>query len=165
MLLRAQAFPYQVHSRERPQKASKGEQPFLHTTHCLGLINMYTKYHQNISKGISVIESISFPLLSSFKGDTSNGQQGRETILAHDTQPWPDIYVYQISQRVLELLSTQALPYKVHTCDTSRIMREAPEFEPYLPHSRAGNAISRILNFAIMIFSQATIFTAIGTHF
>ena len=115
MLLRAQAFPYQVHSRERPQKASKGEQPFMHTTHCLGLINMYTKYHQNISKGISVIESISFPLLSSFKGDTSNGQQGRETILAHDTPPWPDIYVYQISQRVLELLSTQALPYKVHS--------------------------------------------------
>ena len=36
-----------------------------------------------------------------------------------------------------------------HTCDTSRIMREAPEFEPYLPHSRAGNAISRILNFAV----------------
>ena len=44
-------------------------------------------------------------------------------------------------------------------------MREAPEFGPYLPHSRAGNTISRILNFAIMIFSQATIFTAIGTHF
>ena len=42
-------------------------------------------------------------------------------------------------------------------------MREAPEFEPYLPHSCAGNAISRILNFAIMIFSQATIFTATGT--
>ena len=52
-----------------------------------------------------------------------------------------------------------------HTCDTSRIMREAPEFELYLPPSRAGNAISRILNFAIMVFSQATIFTAIGTHF
>ena len=44
-----------------------------------------------------------------------------------------------------------------YTCDTSRIMQEAPEFEPYLPHSHAGNAISRILNFAIMIFSQATI--------
>ena len=53
----------------------------------------------------------------------------------------------------------------MHTCDTSRIVREAPEFEPHLPHSRAGNAISRILNFAIMIFSQATILTAIGTHF
>ena len=52
-----------------------------------------------------------------------------------------------------------------HTCDTSRIMREAPEFKPYLTHSRAGNAISRISNFALMIFSQATIFTAIGTHF
>ena len=44
-------------------------------------------------------------------------------------------------------------------------MREAPEFEPYLPHSHVGNAISRIWNFAIMIFSEATIFTAIGTHF
>ena len=54
---------------------------------------------------------------------------------------------------------------QAHTCDTSRIMREAPEFEPYLPHSCAGNVISRILNFAIMIFSQATILTAIGTHF
>ena len=42
--------------------------------------------------------------------------------------------------------------------DTSRIMGEAPEFEPYLPHSR-------ILNFAIMICSQAPIFRAIGTHF
>ena len=57
------------------------------------------------------------------------------------------------------------IPYRNHTCDTSRIMREAPEFEPYLPHSRAGNAISRILNFAIIIFSQATIFTAISTQF
>ena len=44
-------------------------------------------------------------------------------------------------------------------------MREAPEFEPYLPHSSAGKAISRILNFAIMVFSQATIFTAIDMHF
>ena len=34
-----------------------------------------------------------------------------------------------------------------YTCDTSRIMREAPEFEPYLLHSR-------ILNFAIMIFRK-----------
>ena len=41
-------------------------------------------------------------------------------------------------------------------------MRQAPEFEPFLPHSCADNAISRILNFAKMIFSQATIFTAIG---
>ena len=42
----------------------------------------------------------------------------------------------------------------VHTCDTSRIMGEAPEFEPYLPRSCAGNAISRFLNFAIMIFRK-----------
>ena len=34
------------------------------------------------------------------------------------------------------------------------------------PISRMGNAISRIMNFAIMIFSQATIFMATGTlHF
>ena len=42
-----------------------------------------------------------------------------------------------------------------HTCDTSRIMQEAPGFEPNIPHSGTGNAISRIMNFAIMIFSQA----------
>ena len=32
---------------------SKGEQPFLNVTHRLDLIYMYTKYHQNISKGKS----------------------------------------------------------------------------------------------------------------
>ena len=38
-----------------------------------------------------------------------------------------------------------------------------PDFNPI---SRAGNAIFRIMEFAIMIFSQATIFTAMGTlHF
>ena len=32
------------HSREKTQKGSKGEQPFLHVTHNLDLIYMYTKY-------------------------------------------------------------------------------------------------------------------------
>ena len=39
---------------------SKGEQPFLHPTHRLDLIYMPTKYYQNISKGIKVIEHTSF---------------------------------------------------------------------------------------------------------
>ena len=69
-------------------------------------------------------------------------------------------YMYNFYICVVQCGSRQ-----LHTCDTSRIMREAPEFKPYLPHSHAGLAISRILNFAIMIFSHATIFTAIGTHF
>ena len=34
---------------------SKGEQPFLNVTYGLDLIYMYTKYHQNITKGIRVI--------------------------------------------------------------------------------------------------------------
>ena len=58
-----------------------------HMTHRLGLIYMYTKYHQNISKGIRVSENTSFPLSSSFKRDNSKGQQGRATILDIDTLP------------------------------------------------------------------------------
>ena len=53
---------YKVHSREITQKASKGEQPFLHVTHRLDPIYMPTKYFQNISKGIKVIERTSFCL-------------------------------------------------------------------------------------------------------
>ena len=40
-----------------------------------------------------------------------------------------------------------------------------PNLNPITRTPRADDAISRILNFAIMIFSQVTIFTAIGTHF
>ena len=45
---------------------------------------MSTKYHQNISKGISVIKRSRFPLLSSFKGDNLKYQQNGETTLACD---------------------------------------------------------------------------------
>ena len=56
------SFPYKVHSREITQNASKEEHPFLHMTHRLDLIYIPTKYYQNISKGIKVIERTSFPL-------------------------------------------------------------------------------------------------------
>ena len=36
---------------EITQKASKGNESFLHATHRLNLIYMYTKYYQTISKG------------------------------------------------------------------------------------------------------------------
>ena len=54
---------------------------------------------------------------------------------------------------------------KGYTCNTSRILREAPGFEPNIPHFCVGDVISRILNFAIMILLHATVFTAIGTQF
>ena len=38
----------------------KGEQPFLHATHCFDHIYMPTKYYQNISKGMKVIERTNF---------------------------------------------------------------------------------------------------------
>ena len=38
----------------------KGEQPFLHATHCFDHIYMPTKYYQNISKGMKVIEHTNF---------------------------------------------------------------------------------------------------------
>ena len=113
-----------MHSRETTQKGSKGEQPFLHATHHLHLIYMYIKYHQNISKGIRVIERTSFPLLSAFKGDNSKGQQGEATILACYTPSSPDIFVYRLSSKYLKvylaLLSTQAFPYKVHSRETTQ---------------------------------------------
>ena len=65
----AQASPYKVHSREITQKASKGEQPFLHATHRLDPIYMPTKYYQNISKGIKVIERTSFCLRTDRRTD------------------------------------------------------------------------------------------------
>ena len=58
----AQAFPYKVHLWEITQKASKEEQSFLHASHRPDLIYMYTKYHQNISKGTKVIERTNFYL-------------------------------------------------------------------------------------------------------
>ena len=51
-----------VHSREIIKPESKGEQPQLHVSHQLGLIYMPTKYHQNISMGIVVMECIRCPL-------------------------------------------------------------------------------------------------------
>ena len=38
----------------------KGEKPFLHATHCFDHIYMPTKYYQNISKGMKVIEHTNF---------------------------------------------------------------------------------------------------------
>ena len=61
-VLSAQAFPSKVCSMEITQNGSYEEQPFLHTTHPLTLINMYAKYHQNISKDIRVIQRKIFPL-------------------------------------------------------------------------------------------------------
>ena len=52
----------QIHSRETTQRGSKGDQTFLHTLHSLDQIYMPTKYHQNISDGIKVIECTSFCL-------------------------------------------------------------------------------------------------------
>ena len=43
--------------------------PFLHGKHRLDLIYMYTKYHQNISKGIKVIERTSFFLQTDRRTD------------------------------------------------------------------------------------------------
>ena len=43
-------------------KTRKGEQPLMHVTHCLDLNNMPTKYYQNISNDIQVIEHTSFCL-------------------------------------------------------------------------------------------------------
>ena len=62
-VLSTQAFPYKVHSRGITQKASKGEQPFLHATHRLDLIYMPTKYYQNISKGINPFTALPQTLL------------------------------------------------------------------------------------------------------
>ena len=73
--MRAQASPNKVHSREITQKASKGEQPFLHATHRLDPIYMPTKYYQNISKGIKVIERTSFCLQTD--GQTDGRQADR----------------------------------------------------------------------------------------
>ena len=53
---------FKFHSREIAQKSIKGELPFLHATHRLDPIYMPTKYYQNISKGMKVIERTSFPL-------------------------------------------------------------------------------------------------------
>ena len=76
----AQASPYKVHSREITQKASKGEQPFLHATHRLDPIYMPTKYYQNISKGIKVIERTSFCLRTDRRTDrrTDGQTDGRQ---------------------------------------------------------------------------------------
>ena len=49
----AQGFHFKFHSREIILTGSKGEQPWLHATHCLVLICM----HPNISKSIRVIEN------------------------------------------------------------------------------------------------------------
>ena len=76
----AQASPYKVHSREITQKANKGEQPFLHATHRLDPIYMPTKYYQNISKGIKVIERTSFCLRTDRRTDrrTDGQTDGRQ---------------------------------------------------------------------------------------
>ena len=52
-----QGLPFKIHSREITPKVCKEEQPFYmwHTV-------LTTKYNQNISKGIKVIEWKSFPL-------------------------------------------------------------------------------------------------------
>ena len=63
---------------------------------------MYTKYHQNISKGIRVSEDTSIPLSSSFKQYNLKGQQGRVTILDIDKLSWPDKYAYQTLSKYLE---------------------------------------------------------------
>ena len=57
--------------REITQTGSKGEQPFLHATHCLD------------------------PMIILFKGDNSNRKQGRTTIITCGIQSWPDIYTFQ----------------------------------------------------------------------
>ena len=50
------ASQYNVHSREKTQKDSKGKQPLLHVTHSLDLIYMPNKYYKIISKVMQVIE-------------------------------------------------------------------------------------------------------------
>ena len=54
------SFPYQAHSRGITQMFSKGVEQVLNVTHPLDLIYIPTKYYQNISKGIQVIECTSF---------------------------------------------------------------------------------------------------------
>ena len=101
----------------------------------------------------AIPERASFRLYSSFKRDNSKGQQGRSSILAHNTPSWPDIHAYQIlsklSQRVLKLLSAQTFVYR-WTWGWS------------LPPNLVGQGIKR------GIFRQIncwTIFRSTGNHF
>ena len=42
----------------------------------------------------------------------------------------------------------------IHTCDSSRIVREDPGNEDHIPASRKASRISRMLNFPIIFFFQ-----------
>ena len=57
-IIERKAIPHKVNSREIAIKTSKEGQPFLHVTHRRDPIYMPTKYYENISKGIKVIERI-----------------------------------------------------------------------------------------------------------
>ena len=59
-LLSAQAFPIKVYLREITQTESKEGQQSLHAKHRLDLIYMTANYHQNISKGVKVIDHTGF---------------------------------------------------------------------------------------------------------
>ena len=51
-----QEFLFKIHSREITPKWHEGAQQFLYETHRLDSIYMSTKYNENLSKGINVME-------------------------------------------------------------------------------------------------------------
>ena len=100
----AQGFHFKFHSKEIILKWSKGEQPWLHATHCLVLICIPIKYHPNISRSISAIEHTTFQA----------ARESNHSCMWHTLLTWYICPPYIFSNRLkgwLKLVSAQAFVY------------------------------------------------------
>ena len=88
-----QGFSLEIHSREVTRKQPQQRLSLLHVTHLLFDTNASTKYYQNMSKGIKVMEHTRIWL----QGDNCiTKKKVRGVSLACDTPIGPPLHLYQI---------------------------------------------------------------------
>ena len=118
------------------QKASKGEQPFLHATHHLDLIYICIPIIITISQRLELFSTQAFKSEVNSREKTQKGSKGEQPFL-YMTQGLDLIYIYicipiiiKISQRVQELLNTQDFPYKVNSREITE--KTSKDKQPFL---------------------------------
>ena len=101
-----QGLSLEIHSGEVTRKQPEQRLSLLHVTHLLFDTNASTKYYQNMSKGIKVMERKIF----GFRGDNSIMEKKVKVVsLACDTPTGPPLHLYQILSYYLKQYGSYGL--------------------------------------------------------
>ena len=95
-------------------KVRKAELSFLYMTHCLVLVYISAKCHQNIPKVIQVTEQTQNLFQIKQRGDNSKSKKGRVVILVREMSSGLVLHFYQVSSKYSKGYSSYRLEKKFY---------------------------------------------------